>query len=109
MHKKYDTNPLAIVSESPIHGSGLFARIKIEPDALIGEYSGAATQANDMHVLWVWNEQNDSWEGVNGDNELRFLNHSDKPNAEFYGTELYALREINAGEEITFDYQWDDE
>ncbi len=109
MHKKYDTNPLAVVSESPIHGRGLFARMKIEPDTLIGEYVGAATQTDDMHVLWVWNEQSNTWEGLNGNNEMRFLNHSNKPNAEFCGTELYALRDISTGEEITFDYQGDEE
>ena len=109
MNKKYDTNPLAVVSESPIHGRGLFARTDIEIDALIGEYLGKPSQANGMHVLWIWNEQSDNWEGVDGDNELRFLNHSNKPNAEFYGTELYALRNISAGEELTFDYQWNDE
>ncbi len=108
MKTNYNTNPLAVVNESPIHGRGLFARTDIPADTLIGEYAGKPTQANDMHVLWVWNEQADRWEGVNGDNEMRFPNHSSKPNAEFYETELYALRDIPEGEEITFDYQWDE-
>ncbi len=37
-------------------------------------------------------------------NQLRYLNHSPKPNAEFEGAELYAIRAIKPGEEITFDY-----
>jgi len=109
MKKSYNNNPLAQVSRSSIHGRGLFARVDIQTDELIGEYAGKATQTNGMHVLWIWNEQTDQWEGVNGDNEMRFLNHSNQPNAEFYGTELYALRKIAAGEEITFDYQWDED
>ncbi len=60
-------------------------------------------------MLWVWDEENEKWVGVDGDNEMRFLNHSGQPNAEFYDTDLYALRNIAAGEEITFDYQWEDD
>ncbi|MCH9023178.1 MAG: SET domain-containing protein [Planctomycetes bacterium] len=35
---------------------------------------------------------------------LRFLNHSCSPNAFFVDRELTALRDIDAGEEITIDY-----
>nr|WP_242470281.1 SET domain-containing protein [Allochromatium vinosum] len=35
---------------------------------------------------------------------LRWLNHSDDPNAEFDGFELYARRTIAVGSEITIDY-----
>ena len=43
----------------------------------------------------------------NGQNELRYVNHSRKPNASFYGDELEALRAIRPGEEITHDYGWE--
>lgn len=107
--QRYNGNPKARVSRSPIHGRGLFARRRIEPDEYIGTYEGPATQNDGMHVLWLWNEDRERWEGIDGTNEMRFLNHSSQPNADWWGEDLYALRMIEAGEEITFDYGWDDE
>ncbi len=60
-----------------------------------------------MHVLWVESGDDDSgeeWIGYDGDNELRFLNHAARPNGEMDGLDLYAIRDIRAGEEITIDY-----
>jgi hypothetical protein len=110
MDKKYDDNPQAYVAESPIHGKGLFARIDLATDDYIGTYEGPDTLEDGMHVLWLWNEDNERWEGIDGKNEMRFLNHARPPNAEWYDNDLYALREIEAGEEITFDYgeDWED-
>lgn len=105
----YDTNPRAYVDESPIHGRGLFARRRIEVDEYIGTYEGAATLDDGMHVLWLWNEERERWEGIDGVNEMRFLNHDADPNADWWGDDLYAIRTIEADEEITFDYGWDEE
>lgn len=107
--KHYDDNPMAYVADSPIHGRGLFARQRIETDEYIGTYEGPDTRRNGMHVLWLWNEDSEEWEGINGRNEMRFLNHSSDPNADWWGDELYALRTIDPDEEITFDYGWDEE
>ncbi len=107
--QSYDDNPLAYVADSEIHGRGLFARRAIKVDEYIGTYRGRATQKNGMHVLWLWNDDADRWEGINGDNEMRFLNHSTRPNADWWGDELYATRTIACNEEITFDYGWDEE
>ncbi|MCF6263713.1 MAG: SET domain-containing protein [Xanthomonadales bacterium] len=109
MSKPFNKNPLVRVANSPIHGRGLFAREDIPAEVFIGTYAGKKTMDNGMHVLWAWDEADEEWVGVDGDNEMRFLNHSSKPNAEFYDTDLYALGNIAVGEEITFDYQWDDE
>lgn len=100
----YDTNPLAYVGDSPIHGRGLFARRRIRVDDYIGTYEGPATRTDGMHVLWLYDEDTEQWEGINGKNEMRFLNHSPDPNAEWWDDELYAIRDIEPGEEITFDY-----
>lgn len=107
--KKYDANPQAYVADSPIHGRGLFARVRIERDEYIGAYEGPASDEDGMHVLWLWNEETEKWEGIDGVNEMRFLNHSSDPNADWWGDELYALRTIEPDEEITFDYGWDEE
>ena len=60
-------------------------------------------------MLWVIDEAGGE-KGIRGKTGLRFLNHSARPNAEFRGTELYALRNIRLGQEITLHYgdAWDE-
>ena len=53
--------------------------------------------------MWL-RRDNGTDEGICGRNELRFVNHSRDPNAEFEGAELYAVRNIQPGHEITLDY-----
>lgn len=106
---QYDDNPRAYVARSGIHGHGLFAREAIAVDDYIGSYIGKATQKDGMHVLWLWNEDSGRWEGIDGKNEMRFLNHSSSPNADWWDCDLYAIRPIAVDEEITFDYGWEDE
>ena len=91
------------VDDSRIHGKGLFAKVDIEEGEYLGNYHGPKVSENGMHVLWVENDDGE-WEGYDGENILRYLNHSKKPNAEFDGKELYAVCDIKTGEEITFDY-----
>jgi SET domain-containing protein len=81
----------------------VFAKQRIEADTLIGEYEGAHTTVDGTYVLWV---QYDDGElvGIDGQNELRYINHAAVPNAYFWGNHLYAAREIAPDEEITFDY-----
>jgi hypothetical protein len=100
------TNPLVEVAESGIHGLGVFAARRLRKGALIGTMEGRRTQRNNDHVLWIEDDDGAVW-GLEPWNELRFTNHSDTPNAVFYGPELYALRAIAPGEEITFDYNGD--
>lgn len=100
---RFDDNPRVRVGRSAVHGRGLFARASIGAGEFIGRYDGPATEEDGMHVLWV--EQDDGrWVGIDGDNEMRFLNHSEQPNAEFDGLDCYALTDIGAGEEILIDY-----
>ena len=105
--------PLVHVSDSPIHGKGLFASEDISANSYVGFYEGAQTLENGMYVLWV--EQEDSglehdghyWMGYDGTGDLRFLNHARPPNCELDGQELYASRNIHSGEELTIDYgEW---
>ena len=93
---------------SPIHGRGLFASRRIRRGEHIGTFEGARTKSDGPHVLWVWRDDGQV-EGIRGRNALRYLNHATAPNAEFEGPDLYALRDIAPGHEITIHYgeDWD--
>lgn len=91
------------VDESEIHGKGVFAKKDIKSGTYLGEYLGKKTKKNGMHVLWVEEEEGE-WVGRDGNNALRYLNHSTKPCAEFDGYELYAIKKIKKDQEVTFDY-----
>jgi len=94
---------LYYAKESQIHGTGLYAREKIGKGSYMGEYDGPEVTENGSHVLWV-EEEDGEWIGRDGQNLLRYLNHSKKPHAEFIGFELYATCDIQPDEEITIDY-----
>ncbi len=91
------------VNNSSFHGRGVFARAPFKRGDYIAAARGTRTETDGRHVLWVL-EGEGSYRGVKVANQLRYLNHSPKPNAEFEGAELYAIRAIKPGEEITFDY-----
>ncbi len=88
---------------SPIHGKGLYAARDIDGGSYIGTYRGIRTRNDGKYVLWTFPEGL-SPVGRRGMNLLRYLNHSQTPNAEFDGYDLYALRPIRAHEEITIHY-----
>ena len=94
---------LVEAGDSPIHGTGVFATHTIPTGTLIGTYDGTPTCDDGTHVLWVETDDG-GWAGIEGTGTLRYLNHSRTPNVEFDGPSLYALRDIDAGEELLFDY-----
>jgi SET domain-containing protein len=98
------------VRPSPIHGLGVFATKRIKRGARIGVYEGKVTKRDGTYVLWVTDEEDGSEVGYLGQNDLRYLNHSSKPNCIFDGTELSSLRNIQPGQELTFHYgdEWMD-
>lgn len=61
-----------------------------------------------MHVLWL--HDGEQWKGYEGIGRLRFLNHDPRPNSEFRGLEVHAIRTIRPGDEITVHYgeEWVD-
>ena len=91
------------VKASPVHGKGVYALRRFRRGSYIGTFRGVETQEDGTHVLWVTDEQGRQT-GVEGRNELRFLNHDPEPNAEFIGLDLFALRNIQPGREIMIDY-----
>ena len=91
------------VRPSRIHGFGLFAQAFIPTESYIGAYVGPPAEEDGRYVLWI-EDDDGKWAGVDGSNVLRYLNHSPTPNTELNGTELFALRDIERGEEITIHY-----
>jgi uncharacterized protein len=94
--------PPVRVGTSPIHGKGLFATRAIRADTKIMRIEGVRTRRDGPHV--IWSEEADGWHGFRITNEARYVNHADAPNAAFFEDELWSLRRIEAGEEITHDY-----
>ncbi len=91
---------LVYVTASTIHGKGLFARKRIKAGTLIGQIDGRPTSIDGPYVLWLTRS-----EGVEVRCQLKYINHSDEPNAIYYDTlEVVALRDIRRGEEITHNY-----
>jgi uncharacterized protein len=92
--------PLIYVTTSNIHGKGLFARKRIKAGTLIGQIEGRPTNADGPYVLWLTQHK-----AVEVQCQLRYINHSDEPNAIYYDTlEVIALRDIQRDEEITHNY-----
>lgn len=104
--------------ESPIHGTGAFAAAAMSAGTRVVQYLGRKiTKAESMRQCELNNPfifclDNDH--DLNGDvawNPARFLNHSCTPNCEAQhlddGIFFVAIRDIEAGEEVTFNYGYD--
>lgn len=96
-------DPPVYVSDSGIHGLGVFADRDFTEGELIGFYAGEETLEDGMHVLWV-QQDDDSWLGYDGNNAMRYLNHARPANCEMDGQDCYAARDIARHEELTIDY-----
>lgn len=103
-----DIEDLVEARPSPIHGHGVFAIATIRAGTHIGTYEGHRSEHNDTYVLWVETDDGE-YTGIDGTGVLRWLNHSRSPNVEFDGADLYALKNIEPGDELTFDYgpEWE--
>ncbi|MFT5506498.1 MAG: SET domain-containing protein [Gammaproteobacteria bacterium] len=92
---------ITYVSESKIHGKGLFAQQTIKKGTLLGYLEGQPTTIDGSYVLWL----NDK-EGFEVSCNLKFINHSDHPNACYYDDlSVVAIRAIKIGDEITHNYE----
>ena len=110
---------------SKIHGWGVFALKDIKKGTDIIEYKGktisrkegdkrALKQAKKGAIyIFNLNEKNDI-DGSDNGNGAQFINHSCSPNCETvnYDDEevwIQALKNIKKGQELTYDYGFDDE
>ncbi|RKH06434.1 SET domain-containing protein [Corallococcus sp. CA053C] len=109
--------------QSPIQGLGAFATRRIRKGARIIEYIGERiTQAEadvryddesmERHHTFLFNLDDDTvLDAGTVHNESRYINHSCEPNCQSLidkgHIHIYALRTIEPGEELTYDYAYE--
>jgi len=96
------------VAPSEIHGRGIFAKVNIPKGTYMGEYEGPKATDHELeyspNTFEVEHSKN-KIEIREGKTILRLLNHEGRwPNAEFDAFKLYAIKNIKAGDEVTFNY-----
>jgi SET domain-containing protein len=103
------------VKPSRFAGRGLFAGTDIPARAKIGEYEGrviglreARRRARGRAIVAIVELERHALDAKGMRRGFRYINHSCEPNTFFRCTperaEVYALRAIRAGEELTCDY-----
>ena len=103
------------VDRSAVVGKGLFAGIAIPARAKIGEFEGeviglreARRRAHGRRIVAIVELERHALDATRSPRGFRFINHSCAPNTYFRCTperaEVYALRAIRRGEELTVDY-----
>jgi uncharacterized protein len=112
------TSELVEFRKSGIHGMGGFARVDIKEGTNVIEYVGRLIDKQESQrqcelenpYIFTINETHDLDGNVDW-NPARFLNHSCSPNCEAQDDEghiwIVASRDIKAGEEVTFNYNYD--
>jgi uncharacterized protein len=110
-----------VVKQSGIHGKGVYARRRIRKDSAIIEYIGerisedeADERYQDNPSTYLFMVDDDVYiDGLSGGNEARFINHSCEPNCVAYLEDdrivIHALKNIQPGVELCYDYQLTDE
>jgi uncharacterized protein len=119
--KEGEQSPPILVRDSNVHGRGVFATRRIEKGERIIEYLGERVSHDEADRRYELKAENDSHTflfivdsktvidaGTEG-NDARFFNHSCDPNCESVVEKrrvfIEALRAIEPGEEMTYDYQ----
>ncbi len=109
------------LKESSIHHLGCYTEKFIPEGTFIIEYAGEKISANEavlreedysrggIYTFWL----SDEWviDGYKDGNESKYINHSCTPNCDYEITNdkifIFALRDIQPGEELTIDYYYD--
>jgi SET domain-containing protein len=110
-----DTYRALYVARSRFAGRGLFAGTRIRARAKVGEYEGerislaeAARRARGRRIVAIVELERFALDAAGMSRGFRYINHSCDPNTFFRCTaeraEVYALRDIRKGEELTCDY-----
>ncbi len=108
--------PNLIAKESRIDGTGCYAGKDFKKDDVIGEYTGEHINEEEADERYEDEEKTylfdigdgDYIDAMHEDNPIKYINHSCDPNCESEqdGKRILirALRDITAGEELTYDY-----
>jgi len=96
------------IGDAGARGKGVYAESRVEPGELVWDYAGVEKWIKEIpSQLWQYCFQVDYDRYVVPEKESVgwFLNHSCEPNCAIMGrTKIVALRRIEPGEEVTFDY-----
>ena len=120
--KRFKTTPEKVeVRKSGVHGKGVYAKATIRKGARIMEYTGEHLPWDDAmdlpprdpkdpyHTFFFSLENGDVINAAVGGNDSRWINHSCDPNCETNEEDnrifVYALRTIEPGEELFYDYK----
>jgi hypothetical protein len=112
---KGNANQMLGIGEAGKKGKGVFALRRVEPGELVLDYAGEEKWIKDIQPeLWQYCFQvdYDTYVVPERDSPGWFMNHSCEPNCVIKGrTRVVALRRIEPGDEVTFDYStnvgWD--
>jgi len=121
MKKRASRLPLFEVRHSSIHGYGVFAARRIRKGTTVIEYLGDRVSHDEADARYEDKDPNDNHtflftvdsktviDGGVGGNEARYINHGCDPNcastAENKRIYVEAMRTIQPGEELAYDYQ----
>jgi hypothetical protein len=109
---------MIVIRTSQIHGRGGFAGQDIPAGTRIVEYTGEKIDKSESiercskgNACIFYLDTEHDLDGNVEENQARFLNHSCDPNCEARSIEghiwIVAMRGIQAGEELTYDYGYD--
>ncbi len=103
-----------IIRSSPIHGAGCYTTARIPKGTYIVEYSGQRLTNDEADERYADKEHtflfglSDGKTVIDGQGIAAFINHSCHPNCETDEIDgrvwIVALRDIAAGEELSYDY-----
>jgi hypothetical protein len=105
---------LAIIRSSRIHAAGVFATQAIKKHKRILEYDGPRLSKEEADAVYEGRDDTylfgvgDGSQVIDGHSMAMFVNHSCDPNCETVEYDghvwIEAMRDIAAGEELTYDY-----
>jgi len=111
-------NDFLEVKDSKIHRFGCFAKRRIKKGTVVGEYIGKIIPESESYLdeddteelTYIFDLENGKViDATNHEFPLKYANHSCNPNCEAFQQEdqvfVEALKDIEPGEEITYDYQ----
>lgn len=109
-----------VVLDSPIQGKGIFTTKPCEAGEALMIIAGEKINAdecvrreNEENNVYIFYNEEDAYIDTAMTEKIRYVNHSCEPNAEVRDRDreslyLVASRSIQAGEEITIDYDYDE-